>query len=263
MTNYDLLAAMNAIPEEAILRTGQLLENEEKRNVIKMKKIWRTVLIAAAITCLLSVTAYAVTQFTVSSHRPAAGEHYTAQYGNVSREVPTEYVFTFEGPEECPEVQFKANWAPSPDYWGFVGPGADGWSSLLEANELYNETYRCYQPACVVDVMYAPQFVNGGAMILSGWTPGPITEETWGAVQAYKFQATATHPMNPEGTVYATGNFVILFHPEEGWIIGVRGYDSMESIEGIARGIEVRQTGRTVRSTDFGGKLADCDIYIG
>ena len=111
--------------------------------------------------------------------------------------------------------------------------------------------------------MYAPQFVDGGAMVLSGWTPGAITEESWGDVQAYKFTATATHAMNAEGTVFAQGNFVILFHPEEGWIIGVRGYDSMANIEQIARGLEVRQTGGTIRSTDFEAPYADCDIYIG
>ena len=65
-----------------------------------------------------------------------------------------------------------------------------------------------------------------------------------------------THP-------FAEGNFVILFHPEEGWIIGVRGYDSMENIEGIARGLTVEPTGRTIHKKDFDSKYDFCDIYIG
>ena len=262
MTNLDLLEAMNGITDETVLHTQHLLEHEEKHSVNKSKKFWRTALIAAVITCLLSVTAYAAVQFTMSGHRPEE-KSFTVEYGAISHEVPMEYVFEFQGPTECPEVQFKTNWTPTEDYWGFVGPQEDGWASLLEANEIYNETYQLYQPGCVIDVMYAPQFVDGGAMILSGWAPDAITEEIWEQVQAYKFTATATHPMNPEGTAFATGNFVILFHPEEGWIIGVRGYDSMENIEQIARNLEVRQSGGTIRSSDFETPFADCDIYIG
>ncbi len=263
LTNLNLLEAMNGIPEETILRTGRFLEHKEEHKVRKINRVWRTVLIAAVLVSLFSVTAYAVAQFHMSSRAPAAGEHFTAQFGTIHADVPTEYVFEFEGPTECPEVQFRANWAPAEDYWGVVGPEDDGWAGLLEANELYNEEFALYQPACVVDVMYAPQFVDGGAMILSGWAPGDITRETWGEVEAYRFQATATHAMDLEGTKFATGNFVILFHPEEGWIIGVRGHDSMENIQAIARGIEVRRTGGTVRSGDFESSLADCDIYIG
>ncbi len=183
MTRLDLLEAMNGIRGETILQAGRLLENEKEQEMNRTKKLWRTLLLAAALTCLLSVTAFAVTQFSVKSHRPAATERYIAQYGTISREIPTEYVFTFEGPASCPEVQFRAGWAPTEDYWSFVGPEADGWASLLEAGEIFNETYQVYEPACVVDVMYAPQFIDGGAMILSGWDPGPITEESWGAVQ--------------------------------------------------------------------------------
>lgn len=262
MTNLDLLEAMNGIREDALLQTRQFLENKEEHKVRKIKKVWRTVLIAALLTSLFTVTAYAVTQFTMSGHKPAE-KSFTVQYGTISHEVPTEYVFEFEGPAECREVQFKTNWTPEPDYWGFVGPEESGWASLLEANEIYNEEYQVYQPACVIDVMYASQFVDGGAMVLSGWAPDTVTEETWGQIQAYKITATATHPMNLEGTAFAKGNFVILFHPNEGWIIGVRGYDSMGNIERIARNLEVRPTGGTVRRADFEASFADCDIYIG
>ena len=262
MTNLDLLEAMNGIREDALLQTRQFLENKEEHKVRKIKKVWRTVLIAALLTSLFTVTAYAVTQFTMSGHKPAE-KSFTVQYGTISHEVPTEYVFEFEGPAECREVQFKTNWTPEPDYWGFVGPEENGWASLLEANEIYTEEYQVYQPACVIDVMYAPQFVDGGAMILLGFQPGKITKETWGEVEVYQFEAKATHAIDREQTEFPTGNFVILFHPEEGWIIGVRGYDSMENMLGIARGLIVEPTGRTVHKTDFESKYDFCDIYIG
>ena len=56
---------------------------------------------------------------------------------------------------------------------------------------------------------------------------------------------------------------MILFHPEQGWIVGVRGYDSMENLEQIARNLEVVQTEEVIRSTDFENKIDFCDIYIG
>ena len=90
-----------------------------------------------------------------------------------------------------------------------------------------------------------------------------ITQETWGEVQVYKFQAKATHAIGTEQKHFLTGNFVILFHPEQGWIIGVRGYDSMQNMEGIARGLIVEPTGNTIRRSDFESPYDFCDIYIG
>ena len=260
MNAYSLLEAMNGIPGETILRTGRLLEQKEERNMQKHRKVWRTALIAAVIVSLFTVTAYAAARFQMEGHR--GGESYAVQFGEINASWPSDYVFEFEGPEECPEVHFKTTWAPSEDYW-FPEEWAHDWTSLVEGRELHNEELGVYQASCVADIMYAPQFVDGGAMILMGFKPEEITEEVWGEVQVYKFSATATHAIDQEGTVFPTGNFVILFHPEEGWIIGVRGYDSMENIEGIARGIVVEPTGETVHSGDFENPFDFCDIYVG
>ena len=257
-----LLMAMNGIPEETIRRTQLLLEDREEQRRHRRRIFWRTALLAAVIAGLFSVTAYAVSRFSMSG-RAGMGETFEARFGNRNVEWPGEYVFEFEGPTECRKVRFKADWAPSEDYWGFIGPEEDGWATLLEATELYQEDCGVYVPACVVDVMYAPKFVDGGAMILMGLKPGEITRESWGEVQVYKFEATSNHAIDKDGTVFLTGNFVILFHPEQGWIIGVRGYDSMENMEKIARNLQVQQLDETIRSTDFENKVEFCDMYVG
>ena len=262
MNSYKLLHAMSGIREDYVLEAMDFLgySAEEARPRRVNRKLWTTLLVAAIIVSLFTVTAYALGWFQLSHH--ASRETYTATIGEQKVEWKGEYAFEFEGPEECPEVRFRVTWSPSDNYW-YPASWAVGRTKLVEGREIYNEEFGVYMPSCVVDIMYAPQFVDGGAMILLGFKPGEITRETWGDVEVYKFQATATHAIDREQTQFPTGNFVILFHPEEGWIIGVRGYDSMEDIEGIARGLTVEPTGRTIHKKDFDSKYDFCDIYIG
>lgn len=261
-----LLEAMNGIPGETVLRTARLLESGAERPRSR-RRLWRTLLIAAVIMSLLGATAYAVAQFTMQGRTAAPGERFRYSFEDARAEWPSKYVFEFEGPTECPAVEFRPTWAPAEDYWGWLYPeDQDGWATLYEARELYNEEVGVYMPACVIDLCYAPQFVDGGALILMDFSPLEIVEEDWeGGVKAFKFAALSGHAIDREQTVFPTGNFVILFHPEQGWIIGVRGYDSMEHIEAIARSLEIRQLETTVRQSDFDGfrNVEFGDIYIG
>lgn len=263
MLNADmLLNAMQGIRPENVRKAEVFLGYTKEVRPVRhvRRKLWSTLLVAAILISLLTITAYALGLFQMSGHR--GKESFTAQYGGQNISWTGEYVFEFEGPEECPEVHFKTTWAPDNDYW-FPADWAADWTQLVEGREIYNEEYGIYTASCVVDVMYAPQFVDGGAMVLIGFQPQEITQETWGEVQVYKFQAKATHAIGTEQKHFLTGNFVILFHPEEGWIIGVRGYDSMENIEGIARGLTVEPTGKTIRRSDFEEPYSFCDIYVG
>lgn len=266
MNNSDrLLQAMNGIDSQTLEETRRLLEQREERSMPRKKKLWRTILIAAVITSLLSVTAYAVSQFTMQGRPGTEGECFVATFDDQRIEWRGEYVFSFEGPSECRRAQFHVGWAPSEDYWDetWSWPNEDGYNELMEAYPITFEDENVRAPRCVIDVMYAPQFIDGGAMILMGFKPGEITEEQWGEVKVYRFSARATHAIDAEQTVYKTGNFVILFHPEQGWIVGVRGYDTMENIEGIARSIEVRQLDEIIRREDFESNVQFCDIYMG
>ena len=259
-----LLEAMNGIAGETVLKTQSFLENQRARSRYRKRRAVRTLLLAAVIASLLGVTAYAVAQFTMKGRAAGEGERFAWAYDDVTGSWKASYVFTFEGPAECREIVFKAGWAPSEDYWWWPEPDEDGWSTLLEARELYDEEHHVYLPACVIDICYGAQCTDGGALILMDFTPQEIVEEDWeGGVKAYKFQAVAGHAIDREQTVFPTGNFVILFHPEQGWVVGVRGYDSMENLEGIARGLEIRQLDTVVRQEDFVRNVEFGDIYIG
>lgn len=263
MLNEELLLdAMQGIRLENVKKAEAFLGYAEEATppFRAHRKLWSTLLVAAIIVSLFTVTAYALGWFQMSHH--VSQETYVATIGEMELEWKGEYAFEFEGPQECPEVRFRVAWSPSDDYW-YPASWAVGPTKLVEGREIYNEEFGVYMPSCVVDIMYAPQFVDGGAMILLGFQPGEITKEAWGEVEVYQFEAKATHAIDREQTEFPTGNFVILFHPEEGWIIGVRGYDSMENMLGIARGLIVESTGRTVHKTDFESKYDFCDIYIG
>lgn len=262
LTADMLLDAMQGIRLENVHKAELFLGYTEEESPVRHfhRKLWTTLLAAAVIVSLFTVTAYAMSWFQIRHH--ASRETYVASFGEMEVEWTGEYAFEFEGPEECPEVRFRVTWSPNGDYW-YPASWAVGRTKLVEGRELFHEEFGVYLPSCVVDILYAPQFVDGGAMILLGFKPGEISRETWGDVEVYKFEATATHAIDRERTQFPTGNFVILFHPEEGWIIGVRGYDSMENIEGIARGLIVEPTDRTVHKNDFDSKYDFCDIYIG
>lgn len=255
-----LLDAMTGIPEEQILEAGRLLQWGEAAPVRRRRKLWTALLVAAVLVSLFTVTAYALGLFQMSGQ--GGRQTFRTQIGEQQLEWSSEYTFTFEGPEQCQEIRFQITWAPDEDYW-FPEDWADGWTELVEGREIYDEEYGVYMPSCVVDIHYAPQFVQDGALVLQGFQPQKITREIWGEVEVYKFRALSTHAIDREQTVFPTGNFVMLFHPEQGWIIGVRGYDSMENLEGIARGLVVEPTGNTVRSEDFEIVYDICDIYIG
>lgn len=257
-----LLDAMQGVRPENVEKAAWFLGYTGEARPVRhgRRRLWSTLLVAAVLVSLFTVTAYALGLFQMSGRR--GPEHFTAQIGGQNVQWPSEYIFEFEGPEECPEVHFQVTWAPSADYW-FPAEWAEGWTDLVEGQPIYNEEFGIYTASCVVDVMYAPQFVDGGAMILTGFQPQEITQETWGEVQVYKFQAQATHAIDAAQTQFLTGNFVILFHPEQGWIIGVRGYDSMENLEGIARGLTVEPTGSTIQRSDFESPYDFCDIYMG
>lgn len=263
MLNADmLLDAMQGVRPENVHKAEVFLgygEASQSPPYVR-RRLWSTILVAAILISLFTVSAYALGLFQISGR--SSKESFSVHFEEQSIQWDSEYVFTFAGPEECPEVHFKTTWAPNDDYWYPASWAAD-WTQLLEGRELYNEQFDIYMPSCVVDVLYASQFVDGGAMLLLGFQSEDIHQETWGELQVLTFSAQATHAIDAEQTEFPTGNFVILFHPEQGWIIGVRGYDSMENMERIARGLIVEPTGNTVRQSDFENPYAFCDIYIG
>ncbi len=255
MLNRDLLLdAMDGIPSEEIEKAGRFLGYAEHAGfrVHVRRKLVSTLLIAAVLISLITgACALGLFQLSGRTHN----ESFSLRFGPYDYEWPSEFVFEFEGPGECEEISLESVPEPGEHYWHYR------WDTHLEGPEAYREDLDDYFPLCVVDVKYASQFVGDGALVLSRYRPSEIEQENWGEVQVFRFQARIADDELPED--YPVGNYFLLFHPGQGWIIAVRGYDTAENLESIARGITVKQTGKTVQKSDFENPYDMIDIGYG
>ena len=120
-----------------------------------------------------------------------------------------------------------------------------------------------YQPYCV-EVYYAPQFYNDGAMILMYATPEEIMKEDWGEYQAMKFHAYQDIPANEyREETHLDYYFVILFNQSNGEIVVVSGTSDMETVEHVAKELQIRRTDEMVKSSDFENNAVFIDVGQG
>ena len=268
MNRYDVMDALNRV-DEAQLEDARLFFEEGKENPVKRNpaRTLRVVLLAAAITALLGVTAYAAGVFGLQGRETAPEETFPVCFG-VPGEDPivgnwtATYALTFDGPESCPPVRYRFGWLPEgveiPDYElaedGWIArrdwDGQVGYIPWAEHTELGDEERGLY---LVSDVFYAPQFVNGGALLLLSAVPEEITEETWGELSVLRFTSTAWwSTVTGETTPYdVPRNYVLLYSPEQGWIFTVRGTFPMEDLVKIAQNVTVEQPEGLVEQSQF------------
>ena len=274
MLSRDLLFAMNDIKDSYLEDARESLGyGREKQSVKAVRRVSRTLLLAAIISLFLVGSAFAAGIFSLRESRPAkADETYSIHLS----ESPTgfltwhdlKYVFTFDGLEECRAVKFKPGWLPFQPVYST--PDEEGFYTHLVSEGAPEVDFRSsnYQPYRV-DVYYVPQFAaEDGAMLLMYQTPGEITEERWGDETVLKFEATQHFEARespagsfPEHTDHYY--FVIRFSEAEGYIVVTSGTSDMETVEHVARELEIVQTGETVRTEDFVNHAVFIDVGQG
>ena len=233
--DYD--EALNTRIKEKVMKHIQ----EEKRRPNTMGRIIRIAALVAVLAVLFTVTAYATGLF---------GQKFSKASGTVSGEwiwrnedgtlevqkmtyPDAGYILTAEDTGSIPNrIELKANWLPSNtenvgkwgaylhDDGGFEGPVPYG-----------------------VNVYYA---IPGFTAVLNG-DVDIIGEEQWENYKVTKLTAA----WNLE---YGLGvqNFILMQDEEHGYIIAVGGGDDFETLEHIARELEVRDTGEPVEyNPDF------------
>lgn len=281
-----IVDAMDDIAEEykneVLSEDGYFSDGSESKEIYMMnrkhtKKFSRTALIAAAIAALFAVTAYAIGYFTMSGREAYGDEKYYIKWDDSETGflewTDLTYILQFEGPEECMGAKFKEGWLPfAPNQernaWAC---DEDGWrtnlvSELAPEVDSMSDNYQPYR----VELFYAPQFLNDGALVMMDQTPGEITEEQWGEDQVIKFTATKHQDaVNiddkdvhiPEKDKYYY--FVIRFNPDMGYIVVISGTSDMETIEHIARELQIKQTDEIIRSGDFVDNCTFIDVGQG
>ena len=269
MNRYDVMEALNRVDEEQ-LEDARLFFGEEKEKAMTKHttRTLRVVLLAAAITALLGVTAYAAGVLGLQGRVTEPEETFPVHFGShdpanqtIAGNWTATYALSFDGPESCPPVRYRFGWLPEgvevPDDcldgewikrrdWD----GQIGYIPWSEHTELGNEEKGIY---LISDVFYAPQFVNGGALLLLSAVPEEITEESWDELSVLRFTSREWwSTVSGETTPYdIPRNYVLLYHPEQGWIFTVRGTFPMEELVKIAQNVTVEQTEGLVEQSQF------------
>ena len=274
MLSRDLLFAMNDIKDNYLEDARKSLGyGQEKQSVKTVRRVSRTLLLAAIISLFLVGSAFAAGIFSLKERRPAkADETYSIHWGESDSGLLTwhdlKYVFTFDGLDECRAVKFKPNWLPFQPVYST--PDEEGFYTRLVSEGAPEVDYRSdnYQPY-MVQVYYVPQFAaEDGAMLLMYQTPGEITEEHWGDETVLKFEATQHFEARespagsfPEHTSHYY--FVIRFSERDGYIVVTSGTSDMETVEHVARELTIVQTDETVRTGDFVNHAVFIDVGQG
>ena len=217
----------------------------------RAKKTLRTVLLAAALTVLLSVTAYAVTSFTMQREEIPEGEGLAGRntYADADGNIITDakavlpdagMSFSFTGPEEARNVpQFRCFWLPDEPTYGMTDAG--GWTQ-----HLINDGDGCSNSIpYVINIQNVP--TGNSRYVISGRAE-VVSEEDWGAWHVQMISSDYS------GTRYDyendRANYVLLFDASRGYLVTVCGTAELETLAHIARELEVRESNIPYVSVD-------------
>lgn len=262
-----ILDAMNGVHEKQVIMAGEMLGYIEKKGTVHLhRKLWSTILIAAILISLLGITAYAlgVFQMWVEEMKPDADKagHWVLQdsAGNdisywLYDKFHTGISLNFDSETAPHRVEFHPNWLPEEPKDTYFTPTSDGWYDYLmddrgdetewyPAEGVYDAgipylitTYYAYKDHVLV--------LEGDCQIVKreNWDSLEVLEVTC-AKDIYEWRDT---PQERHLTSYE--NYVFMFSPDEGYLINIGGTADMETLEHIARDLDVRVTEEIV---DYG-----------
>ena len=283
MNRLDLLEALNHVDEMQIESAGQYYEVGTGRKSMKKRiHFLRIALIAAAIAAMLGISAYATGVFSLRTRMTEPEEtfpvHFRGTEGGeeaIEGYWPGTFVLEFESLERCQPVRYRFGWLPETAKLAAYCVGEDGWIERRdwdgitgfipwgEHAEILGDDKNLF---LIGDMYYAPQFANGGALILMDAVPEEVTEETWGEISVVKIQSERYQNLEGKFYEYNDGlirNYLVLFHQEEGWILALRGTFPMEELIKIAKHTEVVQTEGVVERSQFENPYCFFDVARG
>lgn len=207
------------------------IKDEPRCRRYVVRKVVSTILIAAVLVSLLTVTACALGLFKLNKNLitddyvPHGRWIERDDTGQIIRIQDLDYpdanlFFTFDGDIMPHYIEFKPGWLP------MEGSGwtKDGWYSCYGNNgdsDLEQVPYK-------IEVSYA---IPGYQFVLM-FKSKIVEETTW---DDYEVTKLINH--NP---YWGDDNYVLMFNPEYGYMIRVAGGLSMETLEKIAQDLEVR-----------------------
>lgn len=232
------------------------------RRRLRRRNIIRTVLIAAVIAALMTVTAFAAGLFSMERHKVEEGEEVSGYWrfydkeGNLTEQQEWTYpeasiVFTFYGPEEEYNMpEFRFGWLPEEgEHYEEQKSMSEGWMYS------YGLMCQCDIIPCQAGVMSVP--VKGYRGVLNGEAT-VLKEEVWDCWDVTEIQvdySNCTTVRWPKPV-----NYIYMFDQERGYLAYVRGCDGMETLEKIAKNMEIRES--DTPNTSYGSPLDEIQIGI-
>lgn len=228
---------------------------------IRRRKVFRIALIAAVIAALMTVTAFAAGLFTMERHQVEDSEEVSGYWrfydeeGNLTEAQKLTYpdagiVFTFYGPEdgEYNRPEFRFGWLPEEgEHYEEQKSRSEGWMYS------YGQMCHCDIISCQAGVMSVP--VNGYQGVLNGEAT-VLKEETWDcwAVTEVQVDYTDSKMVRWQEPV----NYIYMFDEERGYLAYVKGCDDMDTLEKIAKNMEIRES--DTPNTSYGNPLDEIQI---
>ena len=258
MKEEKLLSAMGDIGDDLIAAAGArlgLMTNDPSSSssgteevIMDTKKVRRfskTTLIAAVIAAALAISGLAA-YYATTVHKTNGLSGTWDENKRVYFEDARTYV-TFESGAPRHEYLFKANWLPSPPTYGdagqFVGYLADeGHGAVLpyEINS-YNQT----------DLQGIRYCFDGEAEV--------VRQDMWNGFE--RTELVLDYTGTPHG--YTKANYILLFQPEDNYLVFIGGTDSMETLGKIADNLEFRVGAVIEELYDYGSDIAMLDLGRG
>lgn len=212
------------------------IRDDGRRRRFVLRRALSTALIAAVLVSLLTATAYALGLFRLNKNHIPDDVTVRGKWierdgeGNIAEVQILEYtdtnlVFSFEAETAPRRVEFKPGWLPMEGF----GDGGSGWYHYFGNDGESGEARIPYK----IEIFYA---IPGFRLVMM--YQSEIVEETsWGEYELVKLVNHAS---------WGDDNYVLLFHPAQGYMIRVGGCLDMETLEKLAKDLEIRLTDEEV-----------------
>lgn len=203
----------------------------------------RTALIAAVLAALLGATAYAVANFTLNRRDVEPEETVTGYWmyvddtGAVTESQKWSYphagmVFTFSGTDsDYNKPEFRCFYLPNDPTEGITDE--DGWTTSISGTPRSGNSFPYCITASNASIDNSQYVINGKAEL--------VEETDWGVWHVMKISSdySMCDGYNFENDRV---NYIILFDAVRGYFVNIRGTSDMETLEHIAREMEIRES---------------------
>lgn len=224
-------------------------------------KLFRTALLVAVMASLFVGGAFAISRYFMSIEK-APEENvsgYWTEYSEAGEILEQQelvfpdagMIFNFTGPEEQAGVpEFRCFWLPEEPDAG--GTDAEGWTGYLA---LYGE-----ESDFPYIINCGSARSDGSRLVLNGDVT-LIKEEYWG--DWYVLQLSSDYSGCKLRWPSEKANYILLFNEQSGALVTIGGTSDMETLEHIAREMEIRDSGKTAPENNMDASIGQIDIGRG